>query len=146
MRVSTRARYGLRFIVELAGNYGKGPLYLKDIARSQEISEKYLSQIVIDLKTAHLIDGFRGVHGGYVLAKAPAEISVYDVVNILEGDVALVECTRNPAACSRALHCVTQEVWHKLGQVMQETLEAITLADLVERQQEKSREFAMYYI
>jgi Rrf2 family protein len=146
MRISTRARYGLRFTLELAANYGKGPLYLKYVARSQEISEKYLSQIVIDLKAAHLIDGLRGVHGGYVLARAPSEINVYDVVSVLEGDLALVDCTRNSALCTRASHCVTQEVWHKLSQVIMETLEAITLADLLERQREKSQKFAMYYI
>lgn len=146
MKVSTRARYGLRFMLELAANYGKRPLYLKDIARSQDISEKYLSQIVIELKAANLIDGFRGAHGGYVLGRMPAQINVYDIVNILEGDLTLVECARNQASCTRALHCAAQEVWHELGRVMRETLEAITLADLLERQREKSQEFAMYYI
>jgi Rrf2 family protein len=133
-------------MVELAANYGKGALYLKDIAKSQDISDKYLSQIVIDLKAAHLLEGFRGAHGGYILAKAPAEITVYDIVAVLEGDLAMVECARNPALCSRASHCISHEVWHKLGQVMIKTLEAITLAELVERQKEKSQEFAMYYI
>ena len=146
MKISTRARYGLRFVIALAANYGKKSLYLKDIAKSQDISEKYLSQIVIDLKAAHLIDAFRGAHGGYVLAKSPAEITVYDVVAVLEGDLALVDCARDPSLCGRASHCISHEVWHKLGQVMIETLEAITLADLLERQNEKSREFAMYYI
>jgi Rrf2 family protein len=146
MKISTRARYGLRFMLELAVNYGKGQLYLKDIASSQEISEKYLSQIVIDLKAAHLVDGFRGAHGGYILAKAPSEINVYDIVNVLEGDLTLLECARDPASCSRALYCVSHEVWYKLGRVMIETLEAITLADLLERRREKSQEFAMYYI
>jgi Rrf2 family protein len=146
MKISTRSRYGLRFMLELAVNYGKGPFYLKDIASSQEISEKYLSQIVIDLKAAHLLDGFRGTHGGYILAKAPSEITVYDIVNTLEGDLTLIECDRDPASCSRALYCVSHEVWHKLGRVMIETLEAITLADLLERRREKSQEFAMYYI
>jgi Rrf2 family protein len=146
MRISTRARYGLRFMVELAANSGKGPLYLKDIAHSQEISEKYLGQIAIDLKAAHLIDGFRGVHGGYVLAKNPSEITVYDVVRILEDGLTLVDYTKNQSLCSRAGRCITQEVWNELGEVIAKTLEAITLADLLERQREKSREFVMYYI
>lgn len=146
MKISTRSRYGLRFMVELAANYGRGHLYLKDIAKSQDISDKYLSQIVMDLKASHLLDGLRGAHGGYVLAKAPAEITVYDIVAVLEGDLALIDCARNPALCGRAAHCISHEVWHKLGQVMIETLEAITLADLLERRKEKSQEFAMYYI
>lgn len=146
MKVSTRVRYGLRFMIELAAHYGNEPVFLKNIAHSQDISEKYLSQIVIDLKTARLIDGFRGAHGGYVLAKTPAEISVYDILAVLEGDLTLVDCTRNRASCTKASYCVSQEVWHKLGRVMTETLAGITLADLLERQKEKSQEFAMYYI
>jgi Rrf2 family protein len=146
MKLSARARYGMRFVMELAENAGIGPLYLKDIARSQEISEKYLGQIAIDLKAAHLIDGFRGVHGGYVLSKNPSEITVYDVVSILEDGLTLVDCTKNRSLCSRSGRCVTQEVWNELGRVMVKTLEAITLADLLERQREKSREFVMYYI
>jgi Rrf2 family protein len=146
MKISTRVRYGLRFMIELASHYRKGPVFLKDIARSQEISEKYLGQIVIDLKLAHLIDGFRGVHGGYVLTKPPSEIRVYDVVVVFEGELALVECARDPSLCKRAANCISHEVWHKLGQVMIEMLDGITLADLLERQKEKSQEFAMYYI
>jgi Rrf2 family transcriptional regulator, cysteine metabolism repressor len=146
MKISTRVRYGLRFMIELAACYGKEPVFLKDIARLQDISEKYLSQIVIDLKMARLIDGFRGAHGGYVLIKAPAEISVYDILVILEGDLVLVDCTRNPASCNRVLHCVSQEVWDKLSQVMINTLAGITLADLLERRQEKLAEVAMYDI
>ena len=146
MKISTRARYGLRFMIELTTYYGKGPLFLKSIARSQEISEKYLSQIVIDLKAAHLLTGSRGAHGGYVLAKTPDEINAYDIVNALEGDLTLIDCIGNSAVCSRSSQCVSQEVWHRLGQAMAESLKAITLADLLKRQQEKSREFVMYYI
>jgi Rrf2 family protein len=146
MKISTRVRYGLRFMLELAGHYQKGPVFLRDIARSQEISEKYLGQIAIDLKLAHLIDGFRGAHGGYVLTKPPSEIRVYDIVVVFEGDLALVECARDPSLCNRASHCIAHEVWHKLGQVMTETLEAITLADLLERQREKMQESGMYHI
>ena len=146
MKIPTRVRYGLRFMIELAAHYGKELVFLKNIARSQGISEKYLSQIVIDLKTANLIDGFRGAHGGYVLVRAPAEISVHDIFIVLEGDLTLVDNAQNPALCSKALNCVSQEVWDKLGQVMTGTLKAISLADLLERRQEKSQEFAMYYI
>lgn len=146
MKIPTRVRYGLRFMIELAAHYGKEPVFLKNIARSQDISEKYLSQIVIDLKLARLIDGFRGAHGGYVLGKPPAEISVYDIFAVLESDLTLVNSVRNPVLCSKASHCVSQEVWHKLGRVMTETLEAISLANLLERRQEKLSEVTMYYI
>jgi Rrf2 family protein len=146
MKISTRARYGLRFMIELAAYYGKGPLFLKNIAHSQGISEKYLSQIVIDLKAAHLLVGFRGANGGYTLAKSPAEINVYDIVSVLEGDIALVECVRNSEICGLASQCASQEVWRKLGQVIAKTLEAITLADLLKLRQEKTQREVLYYI
>ena len=146
MKLSTRVRYGLRFMIELATHYGKGSLNLKDVAKSQDISDKYLSQIVIDLKSSHLIDGFRGAHGGYVLARPPQEVSVYDLVVALEGELSLVDCVRNPAACNRVTSCVGNEVWAKLGQTMTDTLESMTLADLVKRRQEKQPKDTMYYI
>jgi Rrf2 family protein len=146
MRVSTRARYGLRFMIELAANYGKGPVYMKDIAKSQEISEKYLSQILITLKSAGLVDGFRGVHGGYILPRPPSGITLKDIVGVLEGDLSLIECVQMPGTCRREPVCVSQEVWQKLGAVISETLDAITLEELVARQREKLQKEAMYYI
>lgn len=146
MKVSMRARYGLRLMIELAAHDGNGPLFLKNIARSQEISGKYLSQIVIDLKAAKLISATRGAHGGYMLARPPMDITAYDVLAALEGDLTLVECTRNPNRCRRASLCVSQGVWEKLGQAMTETLRQIRLSDLVEQLREKSKETVMYYI
>jgi Rrf2 family protein len=146
MKIPTRVRYGLRLMIELAAHYGKGPLFLKSIAQSQDISEKYLSQIVIALKVAHLVDGLRGANGGYLLAKTPAEINVNDIVGVLEGDLDVADDTQDPALCTKASHCVSQEVWHKLGRAMTETLSAITLADLIERRQKQMREVTMYHI
>jgi len=146
MKISMRARYGLRLMIELAVHDGKGPLFLKHIARSQEISEKYLSQIVIDLKVAHLISATRGAHGGYRLARPPAEITALDIVSALEGDLTLVECTREPKRCSRAAQCVSQGVWDKLGQAMMDALRQIHLAELVEQLREKTKDTVMYDI
>jgi len=133
MKISTRARYGLRLMVDLAVKHGKGPILLKDVSRSQEISEKYLSQIIIPLKTAGLVKSFRGAHGGYTLQRDPGKINLLEVVSALEGDLSLVECVANPAACSRTDNCVTQEVWHQVSRAMVGTLEGITLADLATR-------------
>lgn len=146
MKIPARVRYGLRFMIELAGHYEQGPVFLKNIARSQDISEKYLSQIVVSLKAARLIGGFRGAHGGYVLARVPAEISVYNIFTALEGDLTLMDSVQNPTLRSKAQHCVSQEVWHKLGQTMTDTLVSITLADLLERRQKKLGEVGMYHI
>src|SRR5512138_597369 len=127
MRISTRARYGLRLMLELALQHGKGPIFLKDIARSQDISEKYLSQIIIPLKASGLVTSFRGAHGGYILQGDPAGITVRQIVEVLEGDLSLVECVTNPASCDRAAQCVTQDVWCRVSQAMSETLEGLTL-------------------
>jgi Rrf2 family protein len=146
MRISTRTRYGVRCLLELAVNYAKGPVFLKDIAKLQEISDKYLSQIVIELKSAGIINAFRGAHGGYVLAREPEQITLREVVAILEGDLKLVECMRDGMACPRAPECVTQDVRIKLGDVIAETLEEITLADLAARKQQKTQKSEMYHI
>ncbi len=133
-------------MVELAANFGKEPVPLKEVAKSQEISEKYLGQIVIELKSAGLIDGFRGASGGYMLAKPPSKITLKDIVGIFEDDLTLLECTRNPAACQRISFCASREVWQKLGAVMAQTLEAISLNDLLVRQQDKLEQPVMYCI
>ncbi len=131
MRISTRVRYGVRLMLELALHNNQGPIFLKDIARKQDISEKYLSQIIIPLRTAGLVKSFRGAHGGYELQRPPEEITLRDVVEALDGEFTLVECLANPEACDRVGHCVTQQVWRRLGQVMAETLEKVTLKNLV---------------
>jgi len=137
MKIPTRVHYGLQFMIELAAHYGSGPQYLKGIADSQDISEKYLSQIVIGLKTARLVNGIRGSKGGYMLAKPPNQINVQNIVDVLDGDLEIVDDSKDPALCSKASHCVSQEVWRKLGRAMAETLSAITLDDLLKQRQEQ---------
>src|SRR4030042_3558391 len=99
MRVSTRARYGLRLMVEVALNYEKGPILLKDISKNTGISEKYLSQIIIPLKGKGLIKTFSGAHSGYILSRAPSEIKLKEIVEILEGDLSLIDYVNNPSVC-----------------------------------------------
>lgn len=146
MKISMRSRYGLRLMIELAAHDGKGPLFLKNIAKAQDISGKYLSQIVIDLKAANLISATRGAHGGYMLARPPAEITALEVLTALEGDLTLVECTRNPNRCRRESLCVSQSVWERLSKAMTQTLEEIRLSDLAEQVREKTKESVMFEI
>jgi Rrf2 family protein len=146
MKMSTRARYGLRLMVDLAVKHGKGPILLKDVSRSQEISEKYLSQIIIPLKTAGLVKSFRGAHGGYTLQRDPDKINLREVVSALEGDLSLVECVATPAVCNRTDICVTQAVWGDVSRAISETLERITLADLVARHNALPRSAHTYSI
>ena len=146
MRISTRARYGLRLMLDLALKHGKGPIFLKEVSRSQEISEKYLGQIIMPLKAAGLVKSYRGAHGGYTLQRDPEKITVREIVSTLEGDLNLVECVTNPASCNRFAVCVTQQVWCQVARAIAETLEGITLADLAQRHHQRSENLASYTI
>lgn len=131
MRLSTRSRYGTRLMLKLALNYTKGPVFLKDIAQEEEISEKYLSHLVIHLKASGLISSSRGAHGGYRLAKSPQLITVKDIVQALEGNLSTVECVKNPSVCKRVKGCVTRDVWETLDEKISDTLNSVTLNDLI---------------
>ena len=145
MKVSTKARYGLRLMMALANRHGQGPVFLKDIARDQELSEKYLSRIVIELRAAGLVDAFRGANGGYVLAHEPYAITVGDVVRTLE-DMTPVDCVRDTAVCSRVELCSANEVWRRLNEAISETLNKITLADMLAWSRQRNENYTMYYL
>ncbi|MDP8234557.1 MAG: RrF2 family transcriptional regulator [Candidatus Saelkia tenebricola] len=137
MKLSTRSRYGLRFMLDLALNCENGAVFLKDTAKREEISEKYLSQLVIPLKAVGLINSIRGAHGGYTLAKNPSEISLKNIIEILEGDLNLVACVKDTFSCDRVSVCTTRGVWAKLGDKIKELLDSFTLEDLVKEHKEK---------
>jgi len=137
MKISARARYGVRLMMVLARNYGKGPIYLKDIAKEEEISEKYLGQIIIPLRGAGLVLSSRGSHGGYMLAREPSEINLRQIVDILEGDC-LVRCIKDPSACSRVSTCASRDIWMLLGGKISETLGSVSLAELNDIGHEKT--------
>jgi Rrf2 family protein len=139
MKLSTRGRYGVRLMLELALHYGEGPILLKDIAKRQGISEKYLWQLINPLKTTGLINSQRGAHGGYVLGKAPEAISLKSILRILEGSLCLVDCVDNPALCERSPSCISRDIWGEASKSMQQTLEDTTLAAMVERQKDKMK-------
>ena len=137
MKLSTRGRYGVRLMLELALHYGEGPVLLKDIAERQGISEKYLWQLINPLKTTGLVNSLRGAHGGYVLGKSPEAISLKAILQVLEGPLCLVDCVDNPSLCNRANSCISRDVWGEASKNMQQTLEDTTLAAMVEKQKEK---------
>jgi Rrf2 family cysteine metabolism transcriptional repressor len=126
MKLSTRARYGMRMMLTLAVHYGKGPMFLKDIAEAEEISEKYLSLLVIPLRHAGLIHSIRGAYGGYTLAKAPSQINLGEIVAVLEGGC-IVDCLKNPSACPRFAGCKSRDIWAFLDEKISESLRSITL-------------------
>jgi len=143
MKLSTRTRYGVRLMVALAIQYGKGPVFLKDIAKGEDISEKYLSLIIIPLRSVGLVNSIRGAHGGYNLSREPSQITLKEIVDVLEGNCSLVDCVKNPSSCSRVPICASHDIWAAIGEKISETLSAITLETLVQRNQEKAENIIM---
>ena len=133
MKISTKGRYGLRTLMDIAVHQAKGPVNLNDIAERQGISAKYLWQIVNLLKTAGFVRGTRGPKGGYVLLRDPADITLLDVIQVLEGPVSLVECVDDPDACSRVENCVAHSVWEEVSVAIRSALRKITLAEILRR-------------
>lgn len=143
MKLSTKGRYGVRLMFDLALHYGSGTVSLKDVAKRQGISEKYLWHLIPPLKNAGLITSTRGSHGGYVLAKRPAEITLREILTVLEGPMSLVECIDKPSMCERSDTCVAREIWTEVADKMLQSLESFTLERMMEKQ--KGREEAFVY-
>lgn len=139
MKLSTRGRYGVRAMLELAINAGKGPVPLRDLASRQEISAKYLEQLLIPLKGAGLVKSVRGARGGYLLSSDPGNISLYDIVRSLEGPLAPVECVQDANYCDRVGGCTVHMVWGDMGQLLVDFLSNISLAEMVRRQKDRDR-------
>ncbi|TFG44804.1 MAG: Rrf2 family transcriptional regulator [Dehalococcoidia bacterium] len=147
MKLSTRARYGTRALLDLAQNYSEQVIPLKDIARRQQISLSYLEHLVGPLVDARLVQSVRGAKGGLKLAKSPDSIKMSEVVSLLEGPIDPVDCIHSPDKCERSRFCATRDIWSDMGRAMNEVLEQTTLADLVSRQQAKmSSDGGMYHI
>jgi len=147
MKLSTRGRYGTRALLELALHQGETPVLLRDIAERQQISLSYLEHLITPLIAGGIVRSTKGPRGGVSLAKAPEEIKLSEVIQILEGSVAPAECVDNPGICRRSAFCVTRDVWGELEKVITGVLESTTLRDLVERHKRKEQpEKVMYYI
>ena len=139
MKLSTRTRYAVRAIIELAQNDSNRPLQLKIIAQRQDISVKYLEQLMAVLRSAGFVRSIRGSKGGYVLAKAPNQIKLNEVLHRLEGTVATVECVENDDYCSRSADCAARYLWMQVEQAIEKVLEAITLQDLVDKANDEKK-------
>lgn len=148
MKLSTRARYGTRALLDLALYADEAPVRLKEIAQRQEVSLQYLEHLVAPLIAAGLVSSIRGPRGGLVLGKHADEIKMSHVVGILEGSTAPVECVNNPAFCSRSATCATRDLWSDMKNAIDGVMDSLTLADLVERQKKKKKEpkAEMYFI
>ncbi len=147
IKISTRGRYGTRALLDLALHQGEEPILLKDIARRQQFSLRYLEHLIAPLKAGGMVRSTRGARGGVSLARHPNDIRLSEVFQLLEGSVAPVECISDPGVCDRSGACATRDVWGEMKLAIDEILESTTLQDLVERQKGKEQpEAAMYHI
>jgi Rrf2 family protein len=148
MKISTKGRYGLRAMIDLASHGRNGtPVFLSEIAKRQDVSEKYLEHIFSALQKGGIVKAQRGRKGGYLLSHTADQITLNDILSVLEGPCNLVDCVSDSNSCQKATTCVTREIWTTLGSKIEEVLNGYTLASLVRMQQLKSlNDPMMYYI
>ncbi len=139
MKISTKGRYALRMMLDLAEHQNNGFIALKDVAQRQNISKKYLEQIVPILNKSDILSTTRGFQGGYRLAKSPDKYTVGEILRLTEGSLAPVPCLdQNPSECIRHKECETLPVWQGLKQVINEYLDSITLQDIIDQNKKRS--------
>ena len=131
MKLSTRGRYGTRLMVELAKNYGKGPVSMTEVSKKQDIPVKYLEQIIIPLKKANLVSSVRGPKGGHMLARPPEQINVWEVLLLLESKLTLVDCLTNESACEKVGTCPVRPIWAKAYESISKLFRETSLKDLL---------------
>ena len=137
MKISTKGRYALRLMLDLAIHSEGSAVPLRDVAQRQDISDKYLEQIVTQLSRAGLVRSVRGAGGGYLLTRTPEGYTVGEILRVLEGSLAPVSCADGVGCCERADRCVTVEVWREIQAAVDGVVDHLTLADLVRRYHEK---------
>jgi Rrf2 family protein len=133
IRLSTKGRYGTRLMVNLAHHYHDGgeSIILKNISDEEEISIRYLEQIIIPLKIAKLVKSIRGAGGGYILARHPSDIKLSEILLTLEGSCCLVECVDDEAYCNRIKQCATYDIWKNASALLKDHFENTTLEDIL---------------
>jgi len=131
MKLSTKGRYGVRAMVDLASNYGGAPVSIKTISRRENLSEYYLEQLFSPLRRANVIRSIRGAQGGYVLCKPPNEITVGDIMTILEGPIEIADCI-DGVECDSSDCCATKAVWEKIKNSIDSVMNSITLQDIMD--------------
>jgi Rrf2 family protein len=140
VKLSTKGRYGTRLMLNLALHYdaGQEPVILKNVSKEEEISIRYLEQIIIPLKLSKLVKSIRGAGGGYILTQPPSEVKLIEIIEALEGPIALVDCIDDLDYCDRMPRCATFEVWKEANNLLRDYFSKTTLQDLVEMSQKKN--------
>ena len=134
MKLSTKSRYGLRALIDIAKSYGTTPAKRSLVAKNQGISDSYLENILILLKNNRILETERGINGGYMLCRPPGEITILEIINTLEGPLDLVDCLSDGAACKKVESCTARTIWKELSDSWKATLGNLTLQDLIERE------------
>ena len=138
MKISTKGRYALRLMIDLAEHKNEGVITLKDIAARQNISKKYLEQIIPIFNNSDILKTARGSQGGYRLSRSPEKYTVGEILRLTEGNLAPVDClTQDPIECERSVDCPTLPVWQELNRVINEYLDSITLQDILDQQKKR---------
>ena len=132
-------------MLELACHYGEGPIELREIAKREDISLKYLEQVIVPLRTSGLVKSARGSKGGYSLAKHPSEIYLKDLVETLDGPLNLIECLKDPKVCQKVPYCITRDIWQEVSEAIDGIFHSVTLEDMVHRKKEKEACFPSMY-
>ena len=131
MRISTRGRYGLRAMLELAQQFGEAPVLMSTLAQRQDLSRKYLHALLTALRSAGLVRSTRGPGGGFALARPPAQIKLSEVLHAVEGPLSLGECVADRRVCNRSKRCTARRVWQDLSGAIKDVLDNVTLEDMV---------------
>ena len=141
IKMSTKGRYGTRLMLQLAHHYvdKESAVILRRVAQDEDISIRYLEQIIIPLKVSKLVKSIRGAGGGYTLARPPAQIKVSEILHALEGSCCLVECVEDPEYCPRIPFCATHEIWAKASQLLRGYFDNLTLQDVAEIERNKKK-------
>ncbi|MCL6573064.1 MAG: Rrf2 family transcriptional regulator [Bacillus sp. (in: Bacteria)] len=139
MKISTKGRYGLTIMIELAKNYGEGPTSLKTIAQANNLSEHYLEQLIAPLRNAGLVKSIRGAYGGYILPNIPEKITAGDIIRVLEGPITLIEGIEDEEPAQR-------ELWIRIRDAIKDVLDNTTLKDLATHSNESETDSYMFYI
>ena len=134
MKLSTKVRYSVSLMIDLAIHGAKGPVLLRDIAKRQDISEKYLGHLVPLLKSAGLVDATRGSKGGFILIRNPSVITLRDIIEAAEGTICLVGCSADNERCKKAGACTSRDFWGEATNGLARIFESFTLANLADRQ------------
>ncbi|MCL5674701.1 MAG: Rrf2 family transcriptional regulator [Candidatus Omnitrophica bacterium] len=146
MKLSTRTRYGVRALIDIGSHFDGQPILIKDIAKRQEISKIYLEQIMLDLKNAGIVRSVQGTKGGFVLEKEPSLLTIKEVVESLQGRISIVGCITSKTFCHRWPNCPARELWVNVNNAIINTLDSITLEQMIIKERKIEEVFTIYGI